>query len=351
MKLRDKILFSLIFFSAFCFLLYSVKSILTPFIFSLVVAYFLDPAVGFLQKYLKLSRSGATLSILGLFFAVITSLSVVLLPVIYVQFIDLLDALPLYFQTITSDFYPKLAVTLNKFGFKLEDDFSNLIANHQINEKFISVWQDVIGNAISSSKALINLVSVLFIAPILIFYLLKDWNLLVRKVNIYLPKRSALTIKRLAYNIDKTLSGYVRGQFNVCLILAIIYSSLLSLTGLDFGFLIGFLTGIFSFIPFIGMLCGVIAAIIVGLFQWGFDFSHAAAITGVFVFGQVIESNFLTPKLIGSKVGLHPVWMIFGLFFFGTTLGFLGVLIAIPATAVSGVIIKHFALTYKRKYT
>ncbi len=351
MKTKDKIIVYFLIFFAIGWLLYQVKSALAPFIFSLVIAYFLNPIVDYIQKKRGLSRLLATSLVLGSFLSIIISLSSVLLPVIYVQFVDLINIFPQYLSILTDEFYPKLVATFNKIGFKFDDNLSNIFASKEFYGKIAELWRDIFDSAISSSRALINIISLIFIAPILIFYLLKDWNILIEKIDNYLPKSSSVTIRKIATNINKTLSGYVRGQFHVCFILAIVYSSLLSFTGLNFGFLIGFLTGIFAFIPYIGMLCGVTAAIIIGLFQWGFDIPHATAVTAVFLFGQLLESNFLTPKMIGSKVGLHPVWMIFGLFFFGALFGFIGVLFAVPLTAICGVIIKHFALEYKKKFT
>lgn len=351
MKTKDKVISLIIIFSIFCWLIFLIKSVLTPFVCSLIIAYFLDPLVDVLNKKFKLPRAAATSLILGLFFIILIAFISFLAPIIYNQFLSLLSALPEYFQIIANDFYPKVSTLLNKFGFRPEKDFSHLFANNQFEARFSDLSQNIFDNAISSSAALINVLSVIFITPILIFYFLKDWDILTKKINNLLPRAISSSVKKIASEIDKTLSGYIRGQFNVCLILALVYSSLLSLTGLNFGFLIGFLTGIFSFIPFIGMLCGVAAATIVGLLQWGFDFNHTIAITAVFVFGQILESNFLTPKLIGSKVGLHPVWIIFGLFAFGALFGFVGVLIAVPLTAVFGVVIRHFAAEYKKKFT
>ena len=205
-------------------------------------------------------------------------------------------------------------------------------------------------NAVSSTVFLINILSLIFITPFLIFYLLKDWDVVVNKVNSYLPESNTSLVRRIFREIDGTLSGYVRGQFNVCLILGTIYSVLLSCTGLNFGFIIGFLTGLLAFIPYVGMLIGVTIAIVVTLFQWGFDIPQISIISVIFIFGQVVESNFLTPNLIGSKIGLHPVWMIFGLFFFADLFGFIGILIAVPLTAICGVVIKQLALEYKRRF-
>lgn len=351
MKTKDKVVSIIAIVATFCGLIYLVKSVLTPFICSLVIAYFLDPLVDRLCEKCKLSRLAAVSMIMGLFITVLTTIIVVLAPIIFGQFADLLEALPLYIQTIVNDVYPRIDVIISKAGFNFEGDFSQILGNEKIASRLVEMLQNVFDNAITSSLTLINILSLIFITPILVFYLLKDWDLLIGKINDYLPRKISVSAKKIAVDIDKTLSGYVRGQFNVCFILGVIYSVLLSFTGLNFGVLIGFLTGLFSFIPFVGMICGVTIAIIIALFQWGFDAANISAVAVVFIIGQVVESNFLTPKLIGAKIGLHPVWLIFGLFVFGLLLGFIGVLVAVPLTAIFGVIIKHFALEYKKRYT
>jgi predicted PurR-regulated permease PerM len=350
MKLRDKIIFIVIALVIFSSLIYLIKSVIAPFISSLVIAYFLDPLVDRLHEKYKLSRLAATSLIMGLFVVSFVGICSVLLPIIYTQFMALLDALPDYLQTFTNDLYPKIAAILNRIGFGLQTDFSHLIEDQQISAQFIDLSKNIFSNALDSSLTLINILSLIFITPILIFYLLKDWDILIKKIHDFLPRNISASAKEIAREIDKALSGYVRGQFNVCFILGVLYSSLLSFSGLNFGFLIGFLTGLFSFIPYVGMLSGVTAAIAVALFQWGFDI-HIAYVAAIFIFGQIIESNFLTPKLIGSKIGLHPVWMIFGLFIFGALFGFIGVVIAVPLTAVCGTIIKHFSTEYKKHFT
>lgn len=351
MKTKDKILSILVIASLFCWLIYLIRSILTPFILSLIIAYFLDPLVDRLHNKYKLSRLAATSLILGLFLVTLIILCSFLLPVIYSQLMALIAAIPEYFQVIVSDFYPKIVNSLNKIGLRLDSDFSHILSNQEVTAKFVNISHNLFYNAISSSAFIINLISLIFITPVLVFYLLKDWDILVAKINNYLPRSVSSTVKKIAADIDSSLSGYVRGQFNVCLILGLIYSSLLSFTGLNFGFLIGFLTGLFSFVPYVGMLCGVTTAILVSLFQWGIDGSQILIMSLIFIFGQVVESNFLTPKLIGEKIGLHPVWLIFGLFVCGTLFGFVGLLVAVPLTAVFGVVTKHFALEYKKRFT
>ena len=164
-----------------------------------------------------------------------------------------------------------------------------------------------------------------------------------------MPSKFANSVSKIMAEIDQALAGFIRGQISVCLILGFIYSILLTVVGLDFGFLIGIITGFLTFIPYVGALTGFIAAILVAFFQWGFSFIDLATITGVFIFGQLLESNYLTPKLVGKNIGLHPVWIVFGLFVFGALFGFIGVLFATPLTAVCGVLIKHLSFEYKKR--
>lgn len=351
MKFRDKLIISAIAASLFFLMIYAVRSVLAPFILSFIIAYLLNPLTTYLTCKTKLSRLFVTSLIIGLFFAILTMGSIFLVPMIFAQFDSFTEELPNYLQIFATDFYPKIVAFAAKFGVVLQNDIFALIKEWDLNARFLSFSQDFLSNLLNSTLGLINVLSLIFITPILVFYLLNDWEILVAKVRAYLPKKSAGEIEKIFAEIDVIMSGYIHGQVNVCLILGVIYGSLLSFCDLNFGFLIGFLTGIFAFIPYVGMLCGVTCATIVALFQWGFDSFHIALIAGVFTFGQILESNFLTPKLIGKKIGLHPIWVIFGLFFFGAIFGFVGVLAAVPATAICGVIIRYFALKYKKNFT
>ncbi len=343
MESKDKLIYFVGIFLALCWLIYTVRSVLSPFIFSFVIAYFLNPLVNKLVKKYKLSRLTATSLILSTFIIIFSLICAILLPIIYTQTLELATALPQYIQTIVDNLLPKVIDSLTSAGFKVEADATTLLSN-----KLNLDLSNILHNAFNSSIAAINILSLIFITPILIFYLLKDWNILIKNINDYLPKNISNIGKKIITEINEVLTGYVKGQFNVCLLLGAFYSIALGLSGLDFGFLIGFLTGVFCFIPYLGMLAGVTVATIVALFQWGFDHSHLATITLIFTFGQLAESNFLTPKIIGSKVGLNPVWVILGFFVFGALFGFVGVLISVPLTAICGTIIRHFALEYKK---
>lgn len=350
MKPKDKIIISaaILFFTFW--LIYLVRSILSPFIISIALAYFLNPLVNNIAMKYKTSRLVATSIIMGFFFTTFTVLLITLLPILFEQFIDFLKAIPNYIQTLIHEVYPKIADELNRFGLNIDSDLSHLISNDQISNELTKFSPNIIDYIFSSSVMLINILSLIFITPILVFYLLKDWNLLINNIYGYLPTNVSNTTERIAKEIDRTLSGYIRGQLNVCIILGFFYSISLSFTGLNFGFLIGFFTGLLAFVPYVGITIGIITTTIIALFQWGFDASYLTAIFSIFAMGQVIESNFLTPKLVGSRIGLHPVWLIFAVFFFGAVFGFIGVLIAVPLAAICGVLVKFIALQCKKYF-
>ncbi|MDB2550927.1 AI-2E family transporter, partial [Rickettsiales bacterium] len=166
----------------------------------------------------------------------------------------------------------------------------------------------------------------------------------------YLPSKYKNKIEQIISDIDQIISKYLRGQLTVCLILGAIYAISLNHLELNYGFLIGILTGLLTFIPYVGMLIGVTASYIIALFQWGLSPYHFALIALIFIVGQIVESNYFTPKLVGDQVGIHPVWIIFGLFAFGILFGFIGLLMAIPLTAISKILLQHYFLFYKKKY-
>ena len=199
----------------------------------------------------------------------------------------------------------------------------------------------------SGGRAVFSLLSLLIITPVVAFYLLLDWDRVVVTVDRWIPLPHRETVHGLARDVDNAIAGFVRGQAVVCLCLAAFYSIGLTLTGLSSGFLIGLMTGLLSFIPFVGAASGFLVAAIVAVAQFWPGWTSIAAVAGVFVVGQGLEGYVLSPKLVGAKVGLHPVWMMFSLLAFGYLLGFIGLLIAVPLAATIGVLAR-FAL---RKYT
>ncbi len=345
MKTRDKLVIFLLFLATFSFVIYHLSFVLTPFIISFVLAYFLHPLVKYFADK-KIPNAIAILLIMTLFFGIFGVILSLILPIIYNQSARLIAEIPAYFNFFKSEIYPKYISFLNVNGIESKQDFNSIFNEAEI----IAFAKNFTFTIFDSGVALINIFSLIFIMPILIFYILKDWDLLNKNFYEFLPKKSFIKVSKVLSEIDLALSGFIRGQILVCLMMAVIYSLLLSLTGLKFGFLIGFLTGIFTFIPYVGALIGFVAAIFFAFFQWGFDIINISQVVAAIVVGQVVESNFLTPKLIGEKVGLHPVWVIFGIFIFGSIFGIIGVIFATPLTAVFGVLIKNLAAEYKKKF-
>jgi predicted PurR-regulated permease PerM len=199
-----------------------------------------------------------------------------------------------------------------------------------------------LGGILSGSLAFFNVVSLIFITPIVTFYLLRDWDVLVAKVDSWLPPRYAPTIHQQMNEIDRTLAGFARGQATICLFLAVFYGVGLTAIGLDFGLAIGVFAGLLSFIPYVGSIVGLIVSVGLAYVQFD-DWVWVAVTAGIFFAGQAIEGNILQPKLLGENVGLHPVWVIFALLAGGALFGFLGLLLAVPVMAVIGVV-SRFAL-------
>jgi len=184
------------------------------------------------------------------------------------------------------------------------------------------------------------------IVPVVAVYLLLDWDKMIARINDFLPRDHAPTLRALAKDIDTTLSSFVRGMGSVCLILGTYYAAALMLVGLDFGLIVGAIAGLITFIPYVGSLVGGALAIGLGLFQFWGDWSSLAIVAGIFFAGQMIEGNYLTPKLVGSSVGLHPVWLLLALSVFGALFGFIGMLIAVPLAATLGVLARFVTAQY-----
>jgi predicted PurR-regulated permease PerM len=201
----------------------------------------------------------------------------------------------------------------------------------------------VFSHLVTGSLAVFNVLSLVFITPVVTFYLLRDWKTVTRLVDSWLPRAHAETIRTQLRAIDVTLAGFVRGQAMVCVALASFYGLGLTVVGLDLGLVVGLAAGLGSFIPYFGTVSGFVVGLGLAVAQ-SQDWTLAAMVAGVFVVGNLLEGNILAPKLVGEKIGLHPVWVIFALLAGGALFGFLGILLALPVTAVIGVLTR-FALS------
>jgi predicted PurR-regulated permease PerM len=205
----------------------------------------------------------------------------------------------------------------------------------------------VLGRIAQRGVAIINLLGLLFITPVVTFYLLRDWEKVLGAIDRALPLDHADTIRRLARESNAAVAGYVRGQALVCVSLGAIYGIGLTVVGLQFGFVIGLVAGLISFIPFVGTLVGATLSIGMALAQFPPDWLSVVKVAIVFAIGYGLESNFLSPKLVGDRVGLHPVWIMFALLAGGALFGFVGVLVAVPVAAVIGVLVRHLLGRYR----
>lgn len=326
-------------------LLVLLSPILLPFVAGMAVAYFLDPIADRLERW-GMSRSWATTLIVVLFFLVAILLFILLIPAVINQLGSFIERLPEYIGILRDRVFPYIQDVASRFGIDLQFEVQRVLSNNR--EQAMKVLGDVLNGLLGGGWAVFNALSLVVITPVVSFYLLRDWDRLVAKVDAYLPREHAETIRAQAREIDRVLAGFVRGQVMVCLFLAAFYGIGLSVLGLQFGLFIGVTAGAISFIPYIGSALGFIVSVGVALAQFWPDFIWIGLIAGLFALGQFIEGNFLQPKLVGDRVGLHAVWIIFALLAGGSLFGFVGVLLAVPIFAVIGVLAR-FALERYRQ--
>jgi predicted PurR-regulated permease PerM len=340
MTLQRQISFWLISLVAFIIVLWLLSPILLPFIAGLVLAYFLDPVADALER-LGFPRVIATLVILGLSILLLVLVLLLIVPVLGDQIVKFAGDLPTLMQALLARFNEAAPQWIKDAIAKSGTDIQGSIS--EIAGKAAGWTATLLASVWSGGLALVNIVSLMVVTPIVAFYLLADWDKIVAKVDGWLPRDHADAIRTIAADIDSAMAGFIRGQGTVCLLLGVMYAAALTIAGLKFGLVIGLVAGLLSFIPFVGALLGGIMAIGVGLVQFWPDYVSMLVIVGIFVAGQFIEGNFLSPKLVGSSIGLHPVWLMFALFAFGYIFGFVGLLLAVPMAAAAGVLTR-FAL-------
>jgi predicted PurR-regulated permease PerM len=325
------------------FLLWLLSNILLPFIAGLVLAYFLDPVADALERW-GLPRFAASLAILLLSIFVLALVLVLLLPIVSDQAAKLAADLPSLLNTLVTRFNelaPQwIKDMLARSGTNVQGSVTEIAGR-------AAGWMvTLLSSVLTGGMALVNLVSLLVVTPIVAFYLLEDWDVMVAKVDSWLPRDHVHTIRALASQINEAMAGFIRGQGTVCLLLGIFYAVSLSLAGLKFGLAIGLAAGFLTFIPYAGATIGGLLAIGLGLVQFWPDWTSVLIIAGIFAVGQFIEGNFLSPKLVGHRIGLHPVWLMFALFAFGYLFGFVGLLLAVPMAAATGVLVRFFLGKY-----
>jgi predicted PurR-regulated permease PerM len=345
MKPSHQIIFWGIALSGFIFLIWLFKSMLLPFVLGGAIAYLLNPAVNRLVR-MGLKRRVVVLGILGCFLILSAILLAIILPILAREAIGFIDAAPQYTQKIWSMLEPNIAWIQEKIGHRITADQIQEAMKENIG-KALQVGKGVLGGLTTGSLAIVDFFTTVLITPVVAYFLLKEWPRITTYVHDLMPVTHLQTISDLAGKIDQKISGFVRGQIMVCFCLGLVYAIALSIAGLNYGFLIGLGTGLLSIIPFVGSALGLVTSLIVAYLQSGGEWSFVGIIAAIFFVGQFIEGNFITPKLLGDSVGLHPLWIIFSLMAGGSLLGLLGMFLSIPVAASIGVIAGFLIERYK----
>lgn len=327
---------------AFFAALYILRAVLLPFVLGMGVAYFLDPVADRVERW-GLSRTLAAVILTVAFVLAVIGFLLVVAPLLQAQILDFAARVPGYVDLLRAAIMRGVEIAQANLSQEDIERLRNVLGGFAGDS--VSWLVDLLKGVWSGGLALVNALSLIVITPIVAFYQLRDWDKMIAKIDSWLPLRYAPTIREQVGEIDRTLAGFVRGQGLVCVLLGLFYAIGLTIVGLDFGLIVGLFTGLISFVPYFGMLIGLVLSM--GLAFAQFDsWQPIAIVFAIFAVGQILEGNFISPKLVGERVGLHPVWMIFALLAGGALAGFLGVLLAVPVAATIGVLARFGVKQY-----
>lgn len=321
--------------------------IMLPFGAGLILAYSLDPLVDRVER-LGLTRGPSTVVIFGALILIVVLIFALLIPLLSSQLADFVKSLPEILKAIQSFASTQIAKLQSALGPQLAAKLQ-AIQNpiDPILKDAATVSATFLGSLWVGGAAVFNAISIFVVTPLVAAYLLYDWDHMVAVIDSYLPRRDVSQIRTMAREMDSILAAYLRGQALICLLLGVIYSVGLTFLGLNFSLLIGIVAGLIAFIPYVGNVIGLGTALLVAFAQFGPEIVPLASVAGIFVIGQLIDGYVLQPRLLGQAVGLHPVWVIFALYAFGSLFGFVGVLLAVPMAACIGVLLHHALAYYK----
>ncbi len=339
-----RLLFWVAFIVVVIFAIGLLQSILLPFVAGLVIAFMLAPAVARIERW-GVRRTLASLAVLIMFLVGVALVFTLLVPLIQNQVVTLIGKVP----------------SLVSF---LQEQFGNLIslAQEKLPADQVQKVQDAVGaklgealswlgslfqSLVTSSFAILNIVSLVIVTPIVTFLVLRDWEKMVALIDDYLPRQSLATVREQARIVSDMLVGFVQGQALVCLILAIYYGATLSFAGLESGLALGLLIGVLAIVPILGGATGFVLALGLAASQYG-TWREIIIVCVIFAVGQTVEGNFLTPKLVGDRIHLHPIWVMFALFAGVSLFGFVGLILGVPMAAVAGVLIRFALARYRR---
>jgi predicted PurR-regulated permease PerM len=321
-----------------------LQGMLLPFAVSFVLAYLLVPLVDRLEIW-KVRRSLGSLLVLALFFVGLGLVLLLIVPLLEAQIIALISALPRLVGVLQGAFAKAVLILQQHLP---KEDVSKL--RDLVSTKLADVlgWvASLFQSMITSSFAILNVVFLVVVTPVVTFFLLRDWHIMMTQIDAHLPRQPLDTIHAQARIIAETLAGFIYGQALVSLILAAYYTAALSAAGLESALAVGILIGVLSIIPVVGVGIGFILAVALAGLQYQ-TWTSVFIVCGIFLFGQMVEANFLTPKIVGDRIHLHPVWVIFAVLAGGTLFGIIGALLAVPAAAVIGVLVRFALGRYRR---
>ena len=337
-------LFPWLLLAAALLLAYLTRAILLPFVAGFAVAYLLDPLADRLEEK-GMQRGLAAGLIIGFFFLVAIAVIAALLPLLQAQIVDLFHALPGLLATLRAKAESLLSAVTAEFGQGVRQEAEGVLTAAA--EKGFTAAGGFIRGLFAGGLAFFNLLSLILISPVVAFYLLRDYDRIMAQLETLLPPAEAPAIKATLRDIDEVLSGFVRGQLSVVLVMAVLYAAGWTAIGLNYGLLLGLLAGILTIIPFLGMVFAAALALAVGFVQWGTDWEQLGLVAAVWGVAQALEGAVLTPRLVGRHVRLHPLWVLFAVFAGSEIAGFVGVLIAIPAAAVIAVLVRTTLARYR----
>jgi predicted PurR-regulated permease PerM len=314
-----------------------LREILLPFAVGMALAYLLVPAIDRLER-IGINRGLAALILILVLAVAFVGLVLVMLPALFGELRFFIDEFPRYVTRVQSLIADTGRPWLHRImgqELRIEESVTNTVA------AMGSAWlDDVVRSAWSGGKALFSLVSLLVVVPIVSIYLLADWHRMIATIDGWVPAKHREDVRGLGREIHDTVAGFVRGQMVICLILAVFYAIALKVTGLNHAILIGLTAGLISFVPYLGAGAGLVVAMCVAVAQFGHDWTPLVVVAGIFLIGETLADYVLSPRIIGSRVKLNPVWLMFALFAFGYLFGFVGLLVAIPLAASLGVILR-----------
>ncbi len=323
--------------------IYYLQSILTPFLIGIILAYLGDPAVDRLEEH-KVNRTVGVLIVFFLFLVIMIGAALVVVPMLLREVSSLIRDIPVFIDWLQEKASPWLIATFNIDPFDVSVD--------HLKQRMLANWQEagglagrVLQEVTASGAALVTALVSIALTPVVAFYLMRDWDDVVEKLHEMIPRYMEETAVELVKECDDVLSQFLRGQLLIMFLLGCIYALGLSIVGLDLAILIGLMAGLASIVPYLGFVVGIVAAALAALFQFQ-DALHLIYVLIVFMIGQGLEGMVLTPLLVGDRIGLHPVAVIFAVLAGGQLFGFFGILLALPVAAVVMVFLRHLRSSY-----